>query len=89
MPNNRRAELRKLANAHFDAQEKDAIAKLELHSLDVQQTLIASSLTTEQARQFLEKMPTVDSLMPPLNEGEVQKMLESKIEKEPDRYSRW
>lgn len=75
----RRAELRLMAKAHFDSQEKDALAKAELHSLDLQEQLIASSLTGADARAFLDKVPSVESLMPPMSENEVKALFDAVV----------
>jgi len=75
----RRRELRLMAKAHFEAQEKEALAKAELHSLDVQEKLIASSLTSAEARAFLDKIPSVESLMPPMNEKEVMALFAAPV----------
>lgn len=75
----RRAELRLMAKAHFDAQEKEALAKVELHSLDVQEKLIAASLTSAEARAFLDKIPTIESLMPPMTDSEVKALFQATV----------
>lgn len=74
----RRAELRLMAKARFEAQEREALAKAEMHSLDVQQRLIASTLTSDEARQFLDSVPTIESLMPPMDESEVMELFNQK-----------
>ncbi len=60
----RRAELRKTANAHIEAQAKAAKTTIEARSLDVQTELMAGGLTSGAARQFLAAMPTPAALMP-------------------------
>jgi len=68
-----------MAKQHFEAQEKQAIANMEIQSLSVQEKLISSSLTTDQAREFLEGIPKIEELMPPMNPGEVQQLIEQKV----------
>jgi hypothetical protein len=70
----RRTELRQLARTQIDAMIKAGKRKVEEASLDVQTRIIASGLT-EQAKEFLEAMPTPEQLMPRLSLGELEKML--------------
>jgi hypothetical protein len=70
----RRTELRMLARTQVDAMIKSGKRKVEEASLDVQTRIIASGLSDE-ARQFLEAMPTPEQLMPRLNLGTLEKML--------------
>jgi hypothetical protein len=70
----RRTELRQLARTQVDAMIKAGKRKVEEASFDVQTRIIASGLT-EQAKEFLEAMPTPEQLMPRLNLGEIEKML--------------
>jgi hypothetical protein len=83
----RRVELRLMAKARFDAQEREALAKVEMHSLDVQQRLIASTLTSDEARQFLGSVPTIESLMPPIVESEVKALFDQKPSEEIKRLA--
>jgi hypothetical protein len=70
----RRTEIRQIARTQVDALIKAGKRKVEEASLDVQTRIIASGLA-EQAKEFLEAMPTPEQLMPRLNLGELEKML--------------
>lgn len=63
-----------LARTQVDAMIKTGKRKVEEISLDVQTRIIASGLT-EQAKEFLEAMPTPEQLMPRLDLGTLEKML--------------
>lgn len=73
----RRAELRRAAKSRIDAMEKEAVTKIERLSLQAQTEILAQGLDTEAARRFLESMPTMDSLMPPVQIGEIQTLVET------------
>ncbi len=71
----RRAELRQLARAHNAHQEKAGIAAIVRQSLTIQTNLLASGLTTDAAKAFLESMASADELLPPLTVAQVEAML--------------
>ncbi len=60
----RRTELRRLAATQIDAMIKAAKSRIDEASLAIQTELHASGLTSEEARAFLERMPTPEALMP-------------------------
>ncbi|WP_321961725.1 hypothetical protein [Paraburkholderia sp. J7] len=62
----RRAELRGLGNANIDARRKEAYRKIETWGAEAQIKLIAGALTSAEAKEFLESMPTVEALLPGL-----------------------
>jgi hypothetical protein len=62
----RRAELRKLAQARLAALTKTAKTEIEAKALDVETELIARGLESSEARSFAEAMPTPEQLMPAL-----------------------
>jgi hypothetical protein len=62
----RRAELRKLAESRLTALTKTAKAAINDRVLEVETELIAGNLKSSEAREFLAKMPTAETLMPPL-----------------------
>ena len=66
----RRAELRKVLESRVAALEKGAFAEIERRSLDIQTTLLTGGLESEEARRFLETMPTAEALMPGLSVSE-------------------
>lgn len=66
MVNERRTELRRKAQKAADALEQKARAEIERLSVQAQTEILSSGLETEAAKLFLEKMPTMDNLMPAL-----------------------
>jgi hypothetical protein len=60
----RRAELRKAAYACIDAKGAAALTELEARTADVLTLLIADGLQSDEAKQFLDQIPTVEQLMP-------------------------
>jgi hypothetical protein len=62
----RRAELRKMAITRIAAIEQEAIVKIELSSVNAQTEIATHGLTSEAARSFIEKLPSVVDLMPAL-----------------------
>ncbi|NMM07412.1 hypothetical protein [Polaromonas sp.] len=73
----RRVELRRVAQTAANASVKTAIAAIERRSLESQTQLLAGGLTTDEARLFLEQMPTALQLMPALQVDAIQLMLEA------------
>jgi len=63
----RRAELRRLAFARIEAMEMQARTKIETLSVELQEQIVSSSLTSESAKTFLEQMPKVAVLMPAMD----------------------
>lgn len=63
----RRTELRATARTRIAALEKDAKAKIQQRSVEVQTALMAGGLQTAEARAFVQSMPTAAELMPPLD----------------------
>jgi hypothetical protein len=66
----RRAELRKVAQTRADALVKAAKARIERDSVEFQGQLLAGALTTSAARALLDGLPSIESLMPPLDLAE-------------------
>lgn len=62
-----RIEMRRIAQRELDAAEKAARTAIERQSVQTQEKIMIGGLTTESARQFLEAMPTAESLMPALS----------------------
>lgn len=77
----RRAELRRVAKAKIALVEKETISKIERMSLEAQTEVIAHGLESEAARSFLEKLPTIEVLMPALNAVEIKQLQEQKRSK--------
>ena len=63
----RRAELRRVAKTRIDATEKAARTQIETWSLEARTELVAPSLTSTAAQAFLQRLPSVDTLMPELD----------------------
>lgn len=74
----RRAELRRAAKSKVDALEKEAITKIERLSLEAQTEVISSGLESDAAKTFLNSMPSMDALMPPIEIGEIQTLIDKK-----------
>lgn len=77
----RRAELRKVAQSRIAAMEREAKTKIERLSLEAQTEVIANGLETDAARAFLEKVSTVDDLMPSLDVQEIKSLVDARSEK--------
>jgi len=73
----RRAELRRMAKSRVEAMEQEAITKIERLSLVAQTEVIAQGLESAAAHDFLEKMPGLDVLMPPINSIEIKALIAS------------
>lgn len=63
---NERAEMRRVATREVDAIEKGARSMIERRSVETQEKIMIGGLTSEDARLFLESMPTAEALMPAL-----------------------
>lgn len=70
----RRAELRQMARKQVETLIKTGKRKIEEVSLNVQTRILASGLS-EEAKAFLETIPSPEQLMPRLSLGELEKML--------------
>jgi len=68
----RRTELRKVAETRIAASEKAAKAEIERRSVDVQTALIAGGLESDEARTFLESIPSAAGLMPQLSVAAIE-----------------
>jgi hypothetical protein len=71
----RRGELRKLAKAEIDAIETTARVQIEAQSVAAQTEVIANGLTSEAAIAFLNTLPAIESMMPPLDVTAIQAKL--------------
>lgn len=74
----RRTELRRAAKSRIEALEKDAIASIEKISLHAQTEILSTGLTSDAARAFLEAMPKLEMLMPPIQVGEMQALIDTR-----------
>jgi hypothetical protein len=71
MVEKRRAELRRMAQAQVEAIERKAIVHIELSCLEAQTALATSGLASDAAKRFIEKLPSIETLMPPLSFAEI------------------
>jgi hypothetical protein len=63
----RRGELRKLAQARLAALTASAVSALDEWLVHTETELIAGGLETDEARAFLQRMPTAEQLMPAIS----------------------
>lgn len=82
----RRAELRRMATAKIKAIEAETITKIERLSLQAQTEVVASGLESAAARQFLDAMPNLDTMMPSLAVKEVKRLHDEKLNSRRRRY---
>jgi len=71
----RREELRRIAKRKIEASETEARTKIEAMSLSAQTEVIAHGMKSEAARVFLERMPSLDSLMPSVTQADISALL--------------
>lgn len=74
----RRAEFRRAAKSKIEAMEREAVTKIERLSLEAQTQIVAAGLDTESAKSFLEAMPKLDQLMPSVEIGEIETLIQTK-----------
>jgi hypothetical protein len=60
--------------------EKEAKAQIEHLSLTAQTEVIANGLESDAAKSFLDKMPSLEKLMPSINAVEFERMMNTKAE---------
>lgn len=70
-----RSEMRRIAVRQIDLAEKQAKTAIERRSLETQEKIMVGGLTSEDARLFLESMPSAEALMPTLSIEGVQALL--------------
>ena len=63
----RRNELRRVAEKRVEALEQRAVVDIETASVNLQTDIAIAGLTSEIACTFVERLPTVESLMPALS----------------------
>jgi hypothetical protein len=68
----RRNELRRVAKAEIETIEKLARVQIEAQSVEAQTQIIAHGLTSDAAIAFLQSMPAIEALMPPLDVAAIQ-----------------
>lgn len=65
----RQGDLRRAAQKQIEAMERTAKHEIDRKALEVQTELVSEGLTSGRAIEFLQAMPTVESLMPELDVG--------------------
>ena len=60
-----------MAETQIDALERRAVVDIEQASVEAQTELAIAGLTSEGARGFADRLPTVDNLMPQLSNQEI------------------
>jgi hypothetical protein len=63
----RRKELRLMAQTRIDAIEQKAVVEIEMSCLNAQEKIAVAGLTSKSARQFIEALPSITTLMPALS----------------------
>jgi hypothetical protein len=71
MLDSRRKELRRMAQTQIQAIESKAITEIEMNCLGAQEQLAIAGVTSDAARGFLERLPSIETLMPALSFAEV------------------
>ncbi|MGH8658505.1 MAG: hypothetical protein ACREV4_08540 [Gammaproteobacteria bacterium] len=71
----RREELRRAAKARLAAVAKQTKVQIDRQSVNLQTRLAADGLETNEAKEFLKTLPSVEELMPPISLKELE-MLE-------------
>lgn len=64
-------ELRTAAQAEIAAMEQKAIVQIEATSVDAQTQIAIAGLTSDAARDFIQRLPSVETLMPQLSYQEI------------------
>jgi hypothetical protein len=67
----RRAELRRMATTRIGAIEQKAVTEIEMSCLQAQEKIALAGLSSDAARDFIEKLPAIDKLMPLLSFAEM------------------
>lgn len=62
----RRQELRALAIAKIDADRRAGYQRIEAWTADRLTTLVAGLLTSDEAKNFLNSLPSPEALLPPV-----------------------
>ncbi len=77
----RRSELRKIALSRIAALEKDAKAQIEVISLEAQTELLGGGLDSLAAKAFLNKLESVERLMPRLDAEQIRDASHSRLKR--------
>lgn len=74
----RRVELRRAAKSRIEAIEAEAVARIERESLRAQTEVLAHGLESEAARIFINDLPKLEQLMPPVNATDIERLVDEK-----------
>ena len=86
-PTQRRHDLRGEAQRRLEAEVKAALLQLDRQEADLLRTLSVGSLESEEAREFLTKIPVVADLVPAARLAELEAALDDRPE--PDEDEPW
>jgi hypothetical protein len=70
-----RVEMRRVAMKQIAAIEQNARSSIERQSVSTQEQIMVGGLTSDQAKLFLDEMPTAETLMPALTLDGVEALL--------------
>lgn len=70
----RRAELRKVAVTRLDAMAKSAKHEISKQETEARTAIAAAALTSDDAREWLDSLPTAEALMPALTVTEIEQI---------------
>jgi hypothetical protein len=70
-----RTEMRRVASKQVDAALKSALAAVERVSVAAQEKIMVGGLSTDDARRYLESMPTAEALMPTLTLDRIEQLM--------------
>jgi hypothetical protein len=68
----RRAELTRVAASKIEEGYRSALTTIEAKSAEVQTRILVGGLTSDDARAFVESIPTASALMPTITLGEIE-----------------
>jgi DNA-nicking Smr family endonuclease len=74
----RREELRRVAKSRIAAIQKEAFRRIGMETVQLQGQVLAHGLTSEAAKAFLDSMPAIETMMPPVDIAEIEHLLEGR-----------
>src|SRR5262249_55715491 len=75
----RRGELRRVAQARIEAIKQTALTTIMANEAEALTSIVATGLTSGEARSFLDAMPTPEQLMPPIVLQEIEDGMRKKL----------
>jgi hypothetical protein len=73
-----RAEMRRLAGIQIDEMLKSRLAQLELDSANIQFEIAAHGCITDAAKEFLNRLPSIEAMIPPIKVSDVEALIEGR-----------